>query len=65
MKIICNGEVREVVGTTLGELIEELGLADDVVATALNGMFVPTSARHGTPLKPNDAVEVLAPMQGG
>lgn len=65
MKIICNGEAREVVGATLGDLIEELGFAKDVVATALNGMFVPTSVRQGTPLKPNDAVEVLAPMQGG
>lgn len=65
MKIICNGELREVMGATLGQIMEELGLVRDVVATAVNGTFVPVSARAHTMLEAGDAVEVLAPMQGG
>lgn len=65
MKIICNSERREVAGATLASVLDELGYAGAVVATAVNGAFVPISLRQNTPLKSGDAVEVLAPMQGG
>ena len=35
------------------------------VATALNGNFLPAASRAATALKAGDALEVVAPMQGG
>lgn len=65
MKITCNGEVRDVMGTTLAIVLDELGFAGAIIATAVNGAFVPATARHLASLKSGDAIEVLAPMQGG
>jgi len=65
MKISFNGEAREVSGATLASVLEELGLAEAVVATALNGEFVPAASRPDAVLTAGDALEVLAPMQGG
>ena len=42
-----------------------LGMADARVATALNGNFVAASARGAARLSPGDALEIVAPMQGG
>jgi sulfur carrier protein len=65
MRIIVNNEAREVRGRTLADLLDELGLAGAVVATAVNGSFVPAVRRPSHALKDTDRVEVLAPMQGG
>lgn len=50
---------------TAQALIDRLGLSDAKVATALNGDFLPAGLRARTMLSPGDAVEVVAPMQGG
>jgi sulfur carrier protein len=65
MKIILNGDRREVRAQSLAAALDELGFADAVVATALNGEFVAASARRATALSEGDELEVLAPMQGG
>lgn len=65
MRIEVNGEPRELTARTLAEAVEELGLAGAVVATALNGAFIPREARAGTPLGEGDRIEIVAPMQGG
>lgn len=65
MKIILNGSAREVRARFIGPALEELGFGDTVVATALNGQFVAASARPATEISEGDALEVLAPMQGG
>ena len=65
MKITVNSERHEVAGETLASVLDELGYAGAVVATAVNGSFVPVKLRRNTPLKTGDAIEVLAPMQGG
>jgi sulfur carrier protein len=72
MKIIVNGAWHELDcteepagGPTLETVLGRLGLAERVVATALNGQFVAAPARARTPVQPGDRVEVLAPMQGG
>lgn len=65
MRIIVNGDSRETAALDLASALAELGLADAVVATALNGEFVPAGARDGMPLADGDRLEVLAPMQGG
>ncbi len=65
MKILFNGEGHEVQGETLSTVLSELGFAGALVATAINGTFVPKVARDLTLLKPGDAIEVVAPLQGG
>lgn len=65
MKIEVNGEPREVKAETLADVLPELGWENARVATALNGNFVPKTARAETGLNAGDRLEVLAPMQGG
>jgi len=65
MRILLNGESVEILKTDLDEALLELGYNSAVVATALNGEFVPVTLRAGTNLEPGDSIEVLAPMQGG
>ena len=65
MKIIVNGDARNVEGPSLARVLEELGFSGAVVATALNGEFVAATARVATTLAEGDRIEVLAPMQGG
>ncbi|HDZ71243.1 sulfur carrier protein ThiS [Aurantimonas sp. C2-6-R+9] len=65
MTIKLNGEAREVAATTLDALLVELGLADAVVATARNCDFVAKEDRPATPVVDGDAIEIVAPMQGG
>ena len=64
MKIILNGEPREVGAVTLSDLLQECGFIGRV-ATAVNEEFVPSSLRIGRALEEGDRVEVLSPMQGG
>lgn len=52
-------------GLTLAAVLERLGYGGSLVATALNGEFVPVRARGGVSVRDGDRVEVLAPMQGG
>ncbi len=65
MKIILNGEQRDVETATLSGVLDQLGFGTAKVATALNGNFVPASARSETFLTEGDRLEVVAPMQGG
>lgn len=65
MRIEVNGEAREVAAPTLALLLEELGLADRPVATALNQEFVRAKDRDDTKLREGDAVEIVSPRQGG
>jgi sulfur carrier protein len=65
VKILVNGAWRETTATDLAAALSELGYAAALVATALNGEFVPSGARHGWRLAEGDRLEVLAPMQGG
>jgi len=65
MKILVNGEPVQIAGQTLEQALEELGLGNSRVATAVNEVFVPTAARAAHALDAGDRVEVLAPQQGG
>ncbi len=65
MRIDLNGAQCEIGTATLTEALAELGYADAALATALNGAFIPATARPSTLLRDGDRVEVLAPMQGG
>ncbi|MBM3604480.1 MAG: sulfur carrier protein ThiS [Alphaproteobacteria bacterium] len=65
MRIDVNGESRELAAATVAEALDELGWTGARVATALNGDFLPASARAVQTLREGDRLEVLAPMQGG
>ena len=65
MNLTINGERRDLDAATLAEALAALDMETARVATALNGRFVPADARADTPLAPGDALEILAPMQGG
>ena len=65
MKLIVNGAELDVAAATLAEALATLDYADAVVATALNGDFVPARRREETPLRDGDRIEIVAPRQGG
>lgn len=65
MTLLLNGAPQEIVATTLAEALAELGYAGRIVATAVNGDFVPARNRAATALNEGDRIEVVAPMQGG
>lgn len=65
MKIIVNGQTRDIAAARLDVALEELGYGGAVVATALNGSFVPQAARGRQQLRDGDRIEIVAPMQGG
>ena len=65
MKIIVNGDARNVNGATLAQALDALDYGAAVVATAVNGHFVPAALRPATTLGDGDEIEIVAPMQGG
>jgi sulfur carrier protein len=65
MEIILNGERCEVSATVLSDALAELGYGSARIATAVNGDFVTVGRRSSTILNPGDAIEVVAPRQGG
>ena len=56
MTLTVNGQTADHAATTLADLVEELGLGDAKVATALNGAFVSVRARPATKLSAGDRV---------
>ena len=65
-QITVNGEPRRVDDTaTLADLVAALGQPPAALATAVNGEFVPRSARAGVQLRDGDAVFTFQPITGG
>lgn len=65
MAITVNGAPLDAEPCSLAALLEALDYGDAIVATALNGEFVPAEDRGTTDVRDGDRVEILAPMQGG
>ena len=65
MRISLNGNTHELEAGTLADALTMLGYGDAVIATAVNGQFVPTNVRSDLHLSDGDEIEVVAPMQGG
>ena len=65
MRIVVNGENRDLEATTLASALEALNYGGAKVATALNGEFVPARVREAIKLKDGDRIEIVAPRQGG
>lgn len=53
------------VGTTLAQLVAQLGHAPEAVSTAVNGLFVARSQRAACVLQPSDAVLLFQAIVGG
>lgn len=65
-RITVNGEPRVLEGgETLADLVAALGQPPAALATAVNGEFVPRSARANVQLRDGDAVFTFQPITGG
>lgn len=63
--IVLDGKPQRVpAGSTLADLVDRLGHAPEAVSTAVNGDFVPRSARSRL-LADGDAVLLFQPIVGG
>ncbi|NVN02023.1 MULTISPECIES: sulfur carrier protein ThiS [Asaia] len=65
MQIMVNDETKLIGSRFLSEALIELGYGETKVATAVDGVFVPRSARGAKALEEGARLEILAPMQGG
>jgi len=65
MRLIVNGEPREVSSGSVGALLGELDYEGTHFAIALNCDVVPKSRWAETPLKSGDEIEIITPRQGG
>lgn len=66
MKIIVNGKERLLdAPLNLYDILEQEGVIEMMIAVARNGAFVPRGEYRTTALKDGDAIEIVAPMQGG
>jgi thiamine biosynthesis protein ThiS len=66
MKVTVNGAPLEIPpGTTLEQLLEQLGHRAAGVAVAVNLEFVPRSHHLDRELKEADEIEIVAPIAGG
>jgi sulfur carrier protein len=65
IELVVNGRRAPSAARTLAALIEEQGLGDAKVATALNGQFVAEARRATTTLDDGDRVEIVSARQGG
>ena len=66
MEVSVNGQTRTLEkDCTVEEMLTLLGYADKPVAVAVNLAFVPKSKHPGERLRHGDAIDIVAPMQGG
>jgi sulfur carrier protein len=65
IRLVVNGEARDIAARSLAGLLEELGYGGQKVATARNGEFVSERTRPDVRLAAGDEIEIVAPRQGG
>ncbi|WP_353642658.1 sulfur carrier protein ThiS [Mesorhizobium sp. WSM2239] len=65
MKLIVNGQNRDVAAKTLAALLAELDFEGGWLATAVNFEVVPARERDRCRLTEGDRIEILSPMKGG
>jgi sulfur carrier protein len=65
MRLVVNGAEQDVAAETLAAALEALDYGETLVATALNGDFVPARKRAETSLSEGDRIESVSPRQGG
>ena len=65
MRVIVNGEQREISAGSVDALLSELEYEGTHFAIALNFDVVPRARWAQTPLKHGDEIEIITPRQGG
>ena len=65
MRVIVNGEPREIAAEHIDALLGELDYEGRHFAIALNYDVVPKSRWAETALKNGDEIEIITPRQGG
>ncbi|SHH90146.1 sulfur carrier protein ThiS [Bradyrhizobium erythrophlei] len=65
MRVIVNGESREISSTRVDALLGELEYEGTHFAIAVNYDVLPKSQWAQTPLKNGDEIEIITPRQGG
>ena len=65
MRVIVNGEQREIAASSVDTLLAELDYEGTHFAIALNYDVVPKSRWADTALKAGDEIEIITPRQGG
>jgi sulfur carrier protein len=65
MRVIVNGEQREIAAEHVGALLAELEYEGTHFAIALNFDVLPRSQWAKTLLKSGDEIEIITPRQGG
>ena len=65
MRVIVNGEHREISAEHVDALLSELDYEGTHFAIALNFDVLPRSRWAQTPLKSGDEIEIITPRQGG
>lgn len=65
MRVIVNGEQRDIGATDVAALLGELEYEGSHFAVALNFDVVPKSRWAATALKAGDEIEIITPRQGG
>ncbi len=65
MRVIVNGEHKEIASDHVDALLSELEYEGTHFAIALNFDVLPRSQWAQTPLKNGDEIEIITPRQGG
>jgi sulfur carrier protein len=65
MRVIVNGEQREIASRSVDALLGELEYEGTHFAIALNFDVLPRSQWAQTPIKNGDEIEIITPRQGG
>ncbi len=65
MRVIVNGEQREVNAASVGALLAELDYEGSHFAIAVNYDVVPKGRWAETQLEAGDEIEIITPRQGG
>jgi sulfur carrier protein len=65
MRVIVNGEQREVASARIDALLSELEYEGTHFAIALNYDVLPKSRWAETAIKNGDEIEIITPRQGG
>jgi sulfur carrier protein len=65
MRVIVNGEAREIASERVDALLSELEYEGSHFAIAVNYDVLPKSRWAETALKAGDEIEIITPRQGG
>ncbi len=65
MRVIINGEERQIAAMSVAALLSELDFEGTHFAVAINYDVLPRSKWAETQIKAGDEIEIITPRQGG